>query len=284
MGSPVYHWAQVVPTHLTYRGKLFAEPRGRVEANNEPSQPRESRAGAALYWSKPEQSADQPSAAHAAHTGIKTDTKTDANKGENTDKIQIRFRYKIMESLSDTNRVTFTDESADHLSAGHTVIKHWELCIYRKMIVWRSYDTRKLSEDQRSQRIPHTQWITLTEGLCSEIQHGMTVLTLRQMLLQTMLFRPCHTVSSIRNFRACPAIPIFSSVKSNFILIKSPSPSSFPRLCQSSLSQEACNVSLVSVLQHPEYEGMKKKLEVEARSALDIACLHILLRWVQLKS
>lgn len=102
MGSPVYHWAQVVPTHLTYRGKLFAEPRGRVEANNEPSQPRESRAGAALYWSKPEQSADQPSAAHAAHTGIKTDTKTDANKGENTDKIQIRFRYKIM----DTNRVT----------------------------------------------------------------------------------------------------------------------------------------------------------------------------------
>ena len=101
---------------------------------------------------------------------------------------------------------------------------------------------------------------------------------LRQMFFQKMLFRPCRTLSSIRSFRASPAIPIFSSVKSSFILIKSPSPSPFPRLCQSSLSQEACNVSLVSVLQHPEYEGMKKKLEVKAQSALDLACLHILVR------
>ena len=95
-------------------------------------------------------------------------------------------------------------------------------------------------------------------------------------LLQKMLFRPCRTLSSIRDFKAFPASPIFSAVQSNFILIKSPS--SFPRLCESSLSKEACNISLVSVLQHPEYEGMKKKLEVEAHSALDLACLHILVR------
>ena len=95
-------------------------------------------------------------------------------------------------------------------------------------------------------------------------------------LLQKMLFRPCRTLSSIRDFKAFPTISIFSPVQSNYILIKSPS--SFPRLCESSLSKDACNISLVSVLQHPEYEGMKRKLEVEAHSALDLACLHILMR------
>ena len=114
----------------------------------------------------------------------------------------------------------------------------------------------------------HTQWLFL---------HRMTVL--RQMFLQKMLFRPCRTLSSIRNFRASSTS---SFVESNFILIKSPS--SFPQLCKSSFSQEASNVSLVSVLQHPEYKEMKRKLKVEAQSALDIVCLHILTRWYQSKS
>ena len=97
-------------------------------------------------------------------------------------------------------------------------------------------------------------------------------------MLQKMLFRPSRTLSRVQEFRLSLPIPKTSTVKDNLMLIKSPFSSPFPRLCKSSLSQEACNASLVSVLQHPEYQEMKAKLEIEARGALDLACLHILVR------
>ena len=101
--------------------------------------------------------------------------------------------------------------------------------------------------------------------------------------LQTMLFRPCRALSTVQNFRSFPPNNSSASCINNNIIphVKSPFPQcsqSFPRLCLSSLSEGPRNVSLVSVLQHPEYEEMKRKLEHDAQSALDIACLYILER------
>ena len=86
---------------------------------------------------KPEQSADHSSAAHAAHTVIKTDTNTG---GKYRWKYRYKYRYKYSYRW-------MSQQSADNLSAGqdaHTVIKHWELCLYRKMIVWCKYNRSKL--------------------------------------------------------------------------------------------------------------------------------------------
>ena len=117
--------------------------------------------------------------------------------------------------------------------------------------------------------------------------------------LQKMLFRPSRALSIQQNFResstivvkncfligdkqACTQIHNFHHfpdsqwTKNYFFLANSPYFSSFPPLCKSGPSQKASNVRLVSLLQHPEYEQLKNKLEIKAQSALDCACLHIL--------
>ena len=102
-----------------------------------------------------------------------------------------------------------------------------------------------------------------------------------------MLFRPSRTLTSIGSFRKLATMknnlpigghnfPVGQWAADDLALIKSPFSSSFPHRRESGLSQEACSVSLVSVLQHPEYQELKMKLEIKAQSALDRACLHIL--------
>ena len=101
------------------------------------------------------------------------------------------------------------------------------------------------------------------------------------------LFRPSYTFSSLRKFKEHSFIPPCSSTvnmtSDKLILTKSPTiPPSFSCSNASTLSsQESYNVSRVSPLHHPEYKRMTKKLESEAHTNLDVACLHILVRWSQ---
>ena len=101
------------------------------------------------------------------------------------------------------------------------------------------------------------------------------------------LFRPSYTFSSLGKFREHSFIPPCSSTvnmtSDKSILTKSPTiPPSFSCSNASTLSsQESYNVSRVSPLHHPEYKRMRKKLESEAHTNLDVACLHILVRWSQ---
>ena len=101
------------------------------------------------------------------------------------------------------------------------------------------------------------------------------------------LFRPSYTFSSLRKFKEHSFIPPCSSTvnmtSDKSILTKFPTiPSSFSCSNASTLaSQESYNVSRVSPLYHPEYKRMRKKLESEAHTNLDVACLHILVRWSQ---
>ena len=101
------------------------------------------------------------------------------------------------------------------------------------------------------------------------------------------LFRPSYTFSSLGKFREHSFIPPCSSTvnmtSDKSILTKFPTiPSSFSCSNASTLSsQESYNVSRVSPLHHLEYKRVRKKLESEAHTNLDVACLHILVRWSQ---
>ena len=92
---------------------------------------------------------------------------------------------------------------------------------------------------------------------------------------------PFTTTSKIRklgnNFVIDSEQTPFLSLRSNLDQIKSSFSLSFPRPCISGLSQDGGNIYQVSVLEHSEYEKLRKKLETKTQSALDCACLHILL-------
>ena len=92
-----------------------------------------------------------------------------------------------------------------------------------------------------------------------------------------------HTLRKFREHSFIPQCSAVNMTSDKLILTKSPTiPSSFSCSNASTLSsQESYNVSRVSPLHHPDYKRMRKKLESEAHTNLEVACLHILVRWSQ---